>query len=153
MTTTFQSRELVRDELAALFVANGTWQAVYGYRPSVKEVLGKTPVLVIRSRGTQQDMAGLYTNPATYRFSLQSWVLASSETDATVTSAIAEDELDTLDKTLRQVIRTNAGSLANADNIRFEESPSEVVDIVAEGLSYMIETRFILVELHGGSVP
>lgn len=149
--TTFQSRELVRDELAALFVANGSWQAAYGYFPSVDAIKGKTPILIIRSRGTSQDMAGLNTNPATYRFLLSSWVLAYSAVDSW-TSSNAEDLLDTLDMKLRQVIRDNAGSLTNGDLIRFEQGTSQVDDVMIENLPYIVETRAILVDLIKGSV-
>jgi hypothetical protein len=142
--TTFSSRELVRDELVVLFVANGSWQEVYGYFPSVSEMEGKTPILIIRSRGTEQDMAGLDTNPAVYRFLLSSWVLAYSESDSW-TSANAEDKLDELDKTVRQIIRDNAGSLTNGDVIRFEAGQSQVDDMIIEGLPYIVETRAILV--------
>ena len=105
MTTTFTSRELVRDELAALFVANGSWQEVYQYHPSVNEIENKTPFLVIRSAGTQQEMANLWTNKTTYRFAIISYVLAYSASD-NWTSANAEDKLDELDKAIRQVIRS-----------------------------------------------
>lgn len=151
MTTTFQSRELVRDELAALFVADGSWQEVYQYWPGTNEIAGKTPVLIIRSRGTRQDMAGVFTNPASYRFLVSSWTIAYSSA-ASITSSSAEDTLDTLDKTLRQIVRDNAGSLTNGDLIRFEEGYSEVIDVVAENLPYIVETRAILVDLVAGAV-
>lgn len=152
MTTTFQSREVVRDELVALFVANGSWQAVYGYFPGAKVISGLSPVLIIRSKGTQQQMSGVWDNQATYRFVLTSWVAAGSETDATITSAIAEDELDTLDKVVRQVIRTNAGSLANADSIRFATEFSEVSDVLIANIPYIMESHTVITELYKGAV-
>lgn len=150
MTTTFQSRELVRDELAALFVADGSYQETYGYAPSVNEIMGKTPVLVIRSRGTSQGFEGVWNNPVTYRFSFASWVLATSEPD-NWTSANAEDKLDELDKVIRQVIRDNV-SLTNATNLRFEPGFSQVVDLTPEGVPYIVETRFILADLPSGAM-
>ncbi len=143
--TTFQSRELVRDELVALFVANNTWNNVYGYFPSAAELVGKTPVLMIRSRGTQQQMAALHTNKASYRFFLTTFV-------AIVTGAVAEDEIDTLDKVLRQVIRDNT-SLTNANNIRFASDYSDVSDVEVGGKPYILETYTIYADLASGSVP
>jgi len=149
--TTFQSREAVRDELGTLFTADGSWQEVYNHFPSVDEIKGKTPVLIIRSRGTQQDMANLNTNPATYRLLLSSWVLAYSSSDGW-TSANAEDKLDELDKVLRQVIRDNAGGGSNADLYRFEPGMSQVDDVIIEGIPYIVETRAILVDLVNGAI-
>ena len=151
MTTTFQSRELVRDELVALFVADGSWQEIFGHFPSVNDIKGKTPVLTIISRGTEQDMAGLETNPATYRFLLSSFVLAYSEVDSW-TSADAEDKKDELDMKLRQVIRDNAGGGTNADLYRFEPGFSQVDDREIGGLPYSIETHAILADLKRGAI-
>ena len=149
--TTFQSREAVRDELGTLFTSAGNWQEVYNHFPSVDEMKGKTPILIIRSRGTDQDMANLNTNPATYRFLLSSWVLAFSDSDSW-TSANAEDKLDELDKVLRQVIRDNAGGGSNADLYRFEAGLSQVDDVIIEGMPYIVETRAILADLVNGAI-
>jgi len=66
--TTFPSREAARDALVALFVANNSWKAVYGYAPPAKIIAdGQFPILIIRSRGTRQEMASLNTNPRSYR--------------------------------------------------------------------------------------
>ena len=153
MTTTFQSRELVRDELATLFTADGSWQSVFGYFPAVEAFKGRTPILIIRSRGTEQDMAGLETNPASYRFLLSSWVLAFSPLSAdNWTSTDAEDKLDELDMKLRQVIRDNAGGGTNADLYRFEPGFSQVDDVIIEGVPYIVETRAILADLKRGAI-
>lgn len=149
--TTFQTREAVRDELVSLFQTNGSWQVVYGHFPSVAETEGKTPILVIRSRGTSQVFAGEHTNPAQYRFLISSFVLAYSEDDSW-TSANAEDKLDELDKVVRQVIRDNAGGGTYADNFLFEEGFSDVSDIVIEGLPYIVETRVLVATLSRGAV-
>lgn len=151
MTTTFQSRELVRDELGALFTSNASWQKVYQYAPSLNEIKGKTPILIIRSRGTRQDMAGVETNPTSYQFLLSSWVLAYSE-DGGWTSANAEDKIDELDKTIRQIIRDNAAGGTNANLYRFDPGYSEVIDTIIEGVPYIIETRIIHAELPRGAV-
>lgn len=148
--TTFQTRELVRDELVTLFAATNKWSEVYGYFPSVEEVAGKSPVLIIRSRGTLQQMAGVGTNPVSYRFLLSSFVLAYTE-NGTWTSANAEDKLDELDQQIRQVIRDNA-NLTNADVLRFDEGGSQVVDTIIEGQPYIVETRTIIADLISGAV-
>lgn len=147
--TTFQTRELVRDELVTLFTANGSWQAVYGYAPSVDEIAGQSPILVIRSRGTQTTMAGVLTNPTQYRFSLTNMVIADKVAQ---TSASAEDQLDTLDRVMRQVIRDNAGGGTYADNFLFEGGFSEVQDMIIGGQAYIVERRFIIASLANGAV-
>lgn len=149
--TTFQSREVVRDELVTLFAASSIWASVFGYAPSAETRAGLTPFLVIRSRGTAQRFAGQNNNPASYRFSFQSWVYAEYDADDSYTSAIAEDMLDTCDRELRQVVRTNA-ALTNADNLRFETGFSEVRDLTTIGIPYMVETRFVLADLASGAV-
>jgi len=152
MTTTFQSREAVRDELVTLFTNNGSWQEVYGYAPDLNEIIGKTPVLMVRSRGTAQDMAGDETNPASYQFAITTWVLAYSE-DGNWTSANAEDKIDELDKVVRQVIRNNAGGGSNADQYRFDPAQSEVRDVILQGgVPYMVESRLIYADLPRGAV-
>ena len=150
--TTFPSRETARDALAALFVANNSWKGVYGYAPAAKIIAdGQFPILIIRSRGTSQEMANLNTNPRSYRFSLQSWVLATSEVSGdSWTGDEAEDLLDTLDKTLCQIIRDNVSNAA-WDNIRFASEYSDVVDL-SPTVPYIVETRFIYVDLRNGAI-
>jgi hypothetical protein len=148
--TTFQSRELVRDELVALFVSDGSWQDVYGYYPAVSEIKGRSPVLIVRSAGTQQSMAGLHTNPASYSFLLTTWVLAYSE-DGNWTSADAEDKLDDLDRVLRQVIRDNAMGGTYATQYRFDGGFSNRDDLILEGVPYIVETRTIFADLPRGA--
>jgi len=149
--TTFQNRELVRDELVALFVANTSWQEVYGYFPGVSAFVGKTPVLVVTSVGTQQDMANLNTNPATYRFLISSYVLAYRVSDSWY-STDAADKIDELDMKVRQIIRDNAGGGTNADQYRFESGFSQSDNIIASGVGYIVETRAILADLVNGAV-
>ena len=150
MPTTFTSRELVRDALAALFVANGSWQEVYQYHPSVNEIENKTPFLVIRSAGTQQDMANEWTNKVTYRFAIISYVLAYSASD-NWTSALAEDKVDELDKVIRQVIRNNAGSMATCDDLLLDNGLSQPQDVILEGVPYIRESRFVSAYLQAGA--
>lgn len=149
--TTFTSREAVRDALAALFVANGSWQAVYNYFPSAKVISQLSPVLIIRSRGTAQRFAMLETNPASYQFVITSYVVAGSETDATITSAIAEDELDTLDAAIRQIIRDNTQA-ATYNNLYFDEGFSEVSDVLIVNIPYIMESYTVIADLARGAI-
>lgn len=150
MTTTFQSRELVRDEIVALFVANGSWQDVYGYMPGYTVISGNSPVLTVLSAGTSQRFAGVFTNPVTYRFEITNYIVSSSESDATVLSADASDQLDTLDRTIRQVIRDNV-QLTNGDNVRFDENFSNVERGAIGNVPYVRESYTILVDLPNGA--
>lgn len=149
--TTFPNRKVARDALAALFVANGTWKAVYAYGMAGSVIAdGISPVLIIRSRGTRQEMANLNTNPRSYRLSLQSWILAKSEISGdSWSSDESEDALDLLDMTLCQVIRDNVQNNA-WDNIRFATDYSDVVDL-NPAVPYIVETRIIYVDLPKGS--
>lgn len=149
--TTFPSREVARDALAALFVADGSWKAVYPYGAAGRVIAeGNSPALIIRSRGTRQEMANLNTNPRSYRISLQSWILATSNvTGDSWTSDEAEDALDLLDQKLCQIIRDNVQNAA-WDNIRFASEYSDVVDL-NPAVPYIVETRFIYVDLKNGA--
>jgi hypothetical protein len=151
MTTTFQDPELVRDELVALFIADGSWQQVYGYMPAGSELVGLSRFLVIRRRGTLQQSSGQWTNPVDYRFAITSFVLAYSDIDSW-TSAQAEDKLDELDQKIRQIIRTNMGDFTNCDIIAIEDSFSEVRDITIENKPYIAEARFVIAKLVNGAV-
>ncbi len=150
MPTTFTSRELVRDELVSKFVANGSWQEVYGYHPSLDEIENKTPFLVIRSAGTQQDMANEWTNKAIYRFAIISYVIAYRASD-NWTSALAEDKIDDLDKVVRQVIRNNAGSMTTCDDLLLDNGMSQPQDVLLEAIPYIRESRFVTAYLQAGS--
>lgn len=150
MTTTFQSREAVRDELAALFTANGSWQAVYNYMPGYSVIAGLSPALTILSAGTRQQFAGVWNNPVSYRFEITCYVVSGSESDATVTSAVAQDEQDTLDKVIRQVIRDNV-QLTNGDNMRFGDDYSNVERGSIGNQPYIRETYTVYVDLPKGS--
>lgn len=150
MTTTFQSREAVRDELVALFVADGSWEAVYGYYPGHSVVSGTTPVLTIISAGTAQSMGGVFTNKASYRFILSSFVMGADKAISRTADTV-EDQVDTLDLKVRQVIRDNA-ALTNGNIIRFGAGVSQVETRIIESQLYIIESRDIFVDLLSGSI-
>lgn len=149
--TTFTSRELVRDVLVGLFTANASWQAVYGYMPGYTVIAGRSPVLVVLSGGTRQQFQQQFVNKTSYRFEITNYVVSSSESDATVVSATAEDELDTLDKTIRQVIRDNA-THATYSNLRFDDNYSNVERGAIGNKPYIRETYVVFADLPAGSM-
>lgn len=155
--TTFTTRELVRDALVSLFTANATgagqFQAIYGYFPSVNEILQASPLLIIRARGTAQEFKVQETNPTSYRILFTTMVLAYDGNASPVwTSALAEDKLDDLDRLVRQVVRDNASN-ANWSVITPEDGFSTVDDvIIGKGSPYLIESRAFIVRLPKGTV-
>lgn len=148
--TTFQDRKLVRADLVALFVADGSWQDVYGYMPA-PEAFTRSPVLIIRSAGTEQDMEGANTNPTAYRFICESYVVAFTEQDVTWTSELAENEQDNLDRVFRQVVRDNAGGTTNANLLLFEGGFSSVKDVVIARQAFVVESHGIIARLPRGA--
>ncbi len=151
--TTFTSRETIRDAVYTLFssYAPATFKAVYNNWPNVGQAKGQSPVLMITSSGTGQEMAGLNTNPTVFRINLTVLVKATDPADASFTRATAMDKIDTLDALVRQVIRDNASN-ANWDNITFDSGLTQVDNIIFEGLPYMVETRPILIRLNRGQI-
>lgn len=148
--TTFQNRKTAIDALATVFAATSSWEEIYKYFPSVDELLGKTPFLIIRGRGTSQKMANLDTNPRSYRVVIASYILAYSASD-NWTSLNAEEQLHDLDLLLTQTIRDNVFNAA-WNNIRFEDAYSQVDDIMIENLPYIREMRTIFIELSNGAI-
>jgi hypothetical protein len=149
--TTFTDREVPSDALAALFVANGSWQAVYTYIPKVTVLANTSPNLVIVSGGTAQDMRSYNTNPTDFRFLLSTWVIARRDSD-NFTNAQAETQLNALDKTLRQIIRDNTNVANTWDSIQFEGGFSQVNREIFEGTAFLIETRAVIAHLADGQV-
>lgn len=151
MTTTFTSREVVRDQLVTRFTSAGNWQAVYGYMPPIDDWVGRSPILMIRSRGSSQDFAGDIHNPVRYRFLLSSWTLATSD-DVVIDSQEAEDIIDDLDLVVRQTLRNYAGGDGVADQFYFEAGFSDVRDVIISGKSYIVETWPVIAELFSGAL-
>jgi hypothetical protein len=119
----------------------------------VNEILAKSPLLMIRGRGTGQTTPNFYTNPTFYRIILTTMVLAYDANSSPVwTSALAEDKLDDLDRLVRQIIRNNTQNAA-WNVLEFEESPSIVEDvIVGKGVPYIVESRAVLARLSSGAI-
>jgi hypothetical protein len=150
MTTVFQSRKLVRDEIVSLFVATGAFQDVFSYWPSSDDILAKNPLLLVRSGGTSQSFEGQDNNPTEYAFELTVFVNASESAQS---SSSAEDQLDALDLVIRQVIRDNAGGSTNADMYKFDVGTSTVGDFILNGsISYIREVRTMIARLNRGAI-
>ena len=126
--TTFQSRKLVRDELVALFVADGSWQDVWGYFPGVDAFQGRSPLLTITSGGTKQTTGTFHLNPTQYQFLITTYVLSYRLSDNWLATD-AMDTLDALDLKVRQIIRDNMGGGTNADWYQFDTALSQITSI------------------------
>ena len=149
--TTFQSRKLVRDELVALFVADGSWQDVWGYFPGVDAFQGRSPLLTITSGGTTQTSESLHVNPTQYQFLITTYVLSYRASDNWFATD-AMDTLDALDLKVRQIIRDNMGGGTNADWYQFDTALSQITSAKTfEGLVYEIEARGMFVGLASGA--
>lgn len=150
MVTTFDSREASRDGLVALFEADGSWEKVFGYYPTEKEIGGEWPLLIVNAAGTLQSMESESMNPSIFSFIATSFV-ATTDNVAWETPDAA-DLVDTLDQTLRQIIRTNTGIVAFADMLLFAPSPSNATIIKLYKVNYLSEMRLIQAVLSSGAV-
>lgn len=126
MTTTLVTRETTRDGIAALFVADGSWQKVFSYIPTEDEIDGQEPFLIIMSAGTEQGMEGTAMNPTKYMFILTS-LIKMDDTDVGGSSgaAAAENKLDELDLKFRQIVRNSIETLSFANNLTFADGQSQ----------------------------
>lgn len=151
--TTFQSRKAVREEIAGFFVADGSWTKVFDYDPGIKELVKETPVVFIRSAGTEQDFATRDTNKTTYLFEIVSIVLASDGLGDTSiwTPSLAQDKVDDLDRSVRQIIHDNSGTATTANNFIFTGPSGVSPQIFEGGQPYIIETRTLTASLPRGT--
>lgn len=150
MTTTFQDVDLVIAELVTLFGANNSWEAEFGYFPGVNAIKGYSPVLIIEDEGTRTRFAAEETNPVSYRIRVSSWVIAYIAGERTVAQATTQRRA--LNKTIRQVVRDNAGSLTNANLLHFADEFSSVDTLLVEGVPYMVETFMLQADLARGAI-
>lgn len=145
--TTFVTRETARDALVALFIATTKWESVYGYMPGAFDE--ESPVLTIRSGGTQQSMESFDVNPTEYQYVLKSFVLLDDK--AGWTSPNAEDKIDELDQTFRQVIRENAGGILGGDWLKFQAGLSSTGFVIIDGETYRTEEWTVSAHFAKGS--
>ena len=144
--TTYVNRKTARAALKTLFVSNGNWQAVYEATPNTFD--RQTPVLVLRSGGTRQLMQ-YATDPATFRIEYRTYVLYEDpNAPDDYGDEECEDKLDDLDKEMREVVRDNTPS--GADAIELGEGFTETGYEMVDGVVYRWEEGVILVQLAVG---
>lgn len=148
MTTTFTSRQTIRERLATLITSTGEFAAVYDYVPAVKTISGMTPFCIVLSTGSNQQMSGINTNPVDFSFSVSVYVKRYE--DANYTSQDARDKLDDLDRVIRQVVRDNAAGATVADMLLFDGSFSTVQHTEIDSTPYLVEPRTIIARLFDG---
>lgn len=152
MTTTFDTRQTARDGLVALFVADDSWAKVFGYYPTATEINREWPLLIINAAGTLQTMPALDMNPSVFTFTATS--LVPTEDNVAWETDNASNLTDTLDQTLRQIIRDNAAGAGFATLLSFVETPSNVVVTELHGINYITEIRLIEAKLStGAAIP
>lgn len=152
--TTFTSPQASREALGTLFAAyvgSGLpLAAAYSNWPKVGEAGGLSPFIIIVDEFTEQDMAGLNTNPTEFGFIICPFVKMSSLSDGSVNRADAADELATISTLVRQVVRTNAAN-ANWNNVRFE-GRAVVQEQQFERAPYMIQPFLVIVRISNGAI-
>ena len=150
MATTFKNPKLVRDELVAFFLADGSWQEVLGFFSGTDAIQSITPVMIIRAATISVNFEGEFNNPTEHTFTLQTWILASTK-DGAWTSSEAEDLMYDLVTTTLQVIRDNAGGGVNADLYRMDTAPITIADTIADGETYIVTTATVISEFSTGA--
>lgn len=156
MPTTFTNRKTVRNALTALFTAYNTatptWAEIYKHLVPVKDFAGRSPILRILSDGSQTRFNNEFTNPTQFRFEISSFVLVYRASD-NWSSPDTADKIDDLNTLIRQIIRNNAGGIASAcDQLRLEDSPSQVAYDMREGRLYAVETITVIADLFNGAI-
>lgn len=150
--TTFVTRETTRDALTALFTATNKWQKVFGYIPTEDNINGQSPILIIISDGTNQEMSMLETNKSIYYFSCSTWVrMSDTELGGTFGHANAEDTLDSLDKEFRQTIRNSPMLDSGKAIVNFATTQSSAATEKLYDVLYRTETYLINVTYSSGS--
>lgn len=145
--TTFTTRETTRDALVVLFVATGKWDSVLGYQPATFNK--RATILTIRSGGTDQSMESFDVNPTSYSYIFKNYV--QTDDTASWTSDNAEDKLDELDQTFRQVIRDNQGAISGVDWMNFQAGSSITGYAIIDGKEYRTEEWTVLARMAKGS--
>jgi hypothetical protein len=148
--TTLLSRKTARDALVVLFEATGLWEDVFGYVPKDSAVKGRSPIMFITSFGTDQTMSGQQLNQATYTYTVWSMVLSSTP-DETQTESMAEDDLDNLDREVRQVVRDNSNQLGSNLVLGFSDGRSRTFFLPIGGEKYIVEQFQITVTDYGSA--
>lgn len=155
MPTNFTSRKTVRDALTALFTTYNTatplWAEVYKHVVPIKDFAGRSPILRILPDGSEKRFNNEWTNPTEFRFEISNYVLVYRARD-NWSSDDATDKIDECEEVISQIIRDNAGGIANACNqLRFAGA-SDVTYDMKEGTLYAIETFTVIADLFSGAI-
>lgn len=122
------TRKGAREDLAALFVAAGSFTVVNAFLPL--EVKGASKVLNIYTRSTRQDRSSKHNIHNLYTLNLDVLVLRLG-------TAADEDDLDTLNGVVEAVCVANPKA-ANWDHLELD-SESETRYVRLEGNQYRME--------------
>jgi hypothetical protein len=129
------TRKTIREALAAIFVAEGSFTGgVLAYAPV--DTQGMDKLLCIYSDTTYHQQESYALEHNFYTFNLDVLVKrASGET--------TEDTLDTLHEAIRATIKTNQSN-ANWDWLKLEPSDAYFAEI--SGVSYRVETHKLAIK-------
>lgn len=122
------TRQVVREALVAIFVAEGSFNQVWGYAPV--DTQGMDNILSIYSDSTHHKLESALLSHNFYVFSLDVIVRrASGET--------TEDTLDALHEVVRSTVMANQGN-ANWEYLSLEE-PSNAYFAEISGVAHRVE--------------
>ena len=129
------TRQVVREALVAIFVAEGTFNVVLGYAPV--DTQGMDKILSIYSDSTHHKKETQYLEHNFYTFSLDVIVRrASGET--------TEDTLDALHEVIRSTISDNQGNV-NWEWLSLEE-PSDAYFAEISGVAHRVEKHRLAIK-------
>lgn len=146
------NRETARDKLATLATAAlvpGTLTAVIGYQPT--NLNGQSPVLAVVSGGSARTRQHLGSNAhhLWVFFSLATYVLYAETSDGTWTRALAEDQLDSIEASIADLVIANKSVLGYWDELEYA-AQSIVDQAVVGGVPYLREIQLLKARIiHG----
>lgn len=149
--TTFTTRKTIRDDIAGLFTATGSWSNVYSGMPAYSAIAGDSPVMTIITDGTGTTFNSLNHNPRVHNFLVTNWILYT-RTDDSWSYTDAEDKLDALELVVAQTIRDNAAGSGVADLLQFSGTASVIDRIVIQNTRYLRETFTVVATLATGAL-
>lgn len=129
------TRQVVREALVTIFVAEGSFNQVLGYAPV--DTAGMDKVLSIFSDKTHHKQESLHLEHNFYVFSLD--VLVKRSGGETV-----EDTLDVLHEAIRSTVKANQGN-ANWEYLSLEE-PSDAYFAEVSGVAYRVEKHLLFIK-------
>lgn len=132
------TRKQVRERLVTLYDAESVFSQVYGYAPM--DLQGMHPVLCIYNDNTNYDFITADLRNFFYTYVLDVYAKR-------INNVNTEDQLDTLQETIRDVIKDNIGD-ATWDHIELGSS-SDAYFAEISGVAYRIERFTLQVKVQG----